>query len=88
MVLVKFVMSCDTLWGYSMTLDPQWYVSMNAIIECVVSCLRTMLKNHGLDVLYEKTKDMKFHIHDHTMESLCSVPSNGVVYICDHCDSH
>ena len=84
MGLVNFVLSCDLFWGYSMMLDPQWFTSVQSIISCVETCLQNALKQKGFDVLYEKSKILNFHIHDHTYESLCALNSNATVYICDH----
>ena len=84
MVLLKFVLSCDILWGYFMIIDPDWFVSMDAIVRCVIYNLQSMLRNQGLDVLFEKTKNMHFHIHDHTLESLRTTSLNSTIYICDH----
>ena len=89
MVLIKFVLSCDLLWGYSKILDPVWFVDVEALIECVRTSLIWTLQQNGLDVLVEKTKDLKLHIHDYTLDKLKSINTsnnqNHVIYICDHC---
>ena len=84
MVLVTFVLSCDLFWGFSMDLEPQWFRSIEFIIECVKNSFLTTLNSKNLDVLYDEAKRKKFHIHDHSMDTLCALEQNSVVYICDH----
>ena len=84
MTEVTFILSCNLFWGYSTVLKPQWFCSVESIVECVKTSLLTTLKSKNLDVLYDEAKRMKLHIHDHSMETLCSLEPHSTVYICDH----
>ena len=84
MTLLKFVLSCDMFWGYSMMLDPDWFNSTESIVRCVHVNLQTFLRLNGFDVLPERCKCMNLTLHESSLQELSRLPNNHTVYICDH----
>ena len=84
MVLVTFIISSELFWGFSVQLEPTWFVSLDAIVKCIHMMLQTHFKKNNMDVMYEKSKQLKFHIHDYTFENICTLPENSSIYVCDH----
>ena len=87
MTLLTFELSCDVFWGYSIELEPEWFRSIDSLIQCVKTSLLKQLRSNNLEILYDEAKKMTFHIHDYSMDTLCSLDPRTIVYICNHSHS-
>ena len=59
--------------------------SMDEIVSIAKNNALTKLLELNLNPLYEETLNKKFHIHNHTLESIRNSNRDEIFYICSHC---
>jgi hypothetical protein len=81
----RFVASSELFSGFELYLDIEIHDTMDNIINAFYENLYNILSLHKFEVLLEKLKYCRFHIHDITMNDIINMDSEKIIYICDHC---
>lgn len=81
----KFVASSELFLGFEVYLDINIYDSIDTIINEFYENLLKVLSRYNFEILLEKAKQCKFHIHDFTFDDIYQCDEHDVIYICDNC---
>ena len=85
MPIVTFKLSDELFQGYEVVLDLDYFENVNEIYDQVTNTLKTHLELHKFEMLLERLKEKKFHIHDETMGSILLKSQDDIVWMCSHC---
>ena len=85
MPIVTFKMSDELFKGYEVALDLDYFETLEEIYAQVTKTLKTHLELHKFEMLLERLKGKKFHIHDETMGTILLKTQEDIVWICSHC---
>ena len=85
MPIVTFKMSDALFQGYEVVLDLVYFETLEEIYDQVTKTLKTHLELHKFEILLERLKGKKFHIHDETMGNILLKSQEDIVWICSHC---
>ena len=81
----KFTCSSPLFSGFNCYINLDYCNSINDIIDIFKNELLSILNLHNFEVLIEKVKQSRFHIHDNTFESILLSDKNKIIYICENC---
>ena len=85
MPIVTFKISDKHFQGYEVTLDLDYFETIEEIVNQVTNTLKTHLELHKIEQLLERLKEKDFHIHDETMGSILLKSQDDIVWVCSHC---
>ena len=85
MPIVTFKISDELFQGYEAVLDLDYFETLEEIYAQVTKTLKTDLELHKFEMLLERLKGKKFHIHDETMGTILLKTQEDIVWICSHC---
>ena len=87
-MLRTFVLSCDLFNGYTVSIDMDYCANLEEIIEAVRRDLIASLDDNDFDILIQRAREKKYHIHDLSYEDIINNKrlENEVIYICSHVD--
>ena len=85
MPVVTFKISDKHFQGYEVTLDLDYFETIEEIVNQVTNTLKTHLELHKFEQLLERLKEKDFHIHDETMGSILLKSQDDIVWVCSHC---
>jgi hypothetical protein len=81
----RFIASSDIFSGYEVLLDIDIHNSLDNIVNIFYDNLHNILHQYKFEILVEKIKQCRFHIHDFTYEDIKNSNPENIIYICDHC---
>ena len=84
MPIVTFKISDRHFQGYEVTLDLDYFETIESICNQVTNTLKTHLELHKFEQLLERLKEKDFHIHDETMGSILLKSQDEIVWVCSH----
>ena len=76
--------SCDLFQGYRVKIDLDYVNSNHEIVVFVIGDLQLSLKDKNLEILLERSREKKFHIHMGYGDILLS-ESTDTIWVCSHC---
>ena len=79
-VVLQF--SCEFCWGYRVKINLTDYSSKEEIIKFCTNSLHNFLWSNNLQILFEKVKQINYHIHGNISITPDASGVNG--YICGH----
>ena len=85
MTIVTFKISDSNFQGYEVTLDLDYFETIEEICNQVTQTLKTHLELHKFELLLERLKEKDFHIHDETIGSILLKSQDEIVWVCSHC---
>ena len=85
MSTLKFTISDEYFSGYEVSLDLNYFESIEDICFQVKQTLITFLEMNNLTALKRKAEKINFHIHDYEFGNLLLMPENTRVWVCSHC---
>ena len=85
MPIVTFKISDSHFQGYEVTLDLDYFETIEEICNQVTQTLKTHLELHKFELLLERLKHKDFHIHDETMGAILLKSQDEIVWVCSHC---
>lgn len=85
---MRFTMSCELFWGFSMDIDDYYYdydsITIAEVADIIKDDLLAFLRTKGLLVLVERANSLKLHSHEYPMTTtLRCLPQDTTIYICD-----
>ena len=80
-----FTFSSSTFSGYTVSLDIQSLKTQEDIINICVQDLMNTLQRYNFNMLVDKCKECKFHIHTHSFPGILNCDPNELIYICEGC---
>ena len=81
MPIVTFKISDKHFQGYEVTLDLDYFETMEELCNQVTNTLKTHLELHKFEQLLERLKEKDFHIHDETMGSILLKSQDDIVWV-------
>ena len=81
----KFIISDELFSGFEMNVDLDCNASIIDVIKTIKKTLLSILDNNNLIILYQKLKDIDFHIHDYGFGDILLSESDTIFFICSHC---
>ena len=85
MPIVTFRISDKDFQGYEVTLDLDYFETIEEITNQVTNTLKTHLELYNFQELVKRLKEKDFHIHDETMGSILLKSKDDIVWVCSHC---
>ena len=84
MPIITFKLSDELFQGYEVVLDLDYFENLNEIYDQVTNTLKTHLELHKFELLLERLKEKKFHIHDETFGNILLKSQSDIVWVCSH----
>ena len=85
MPIVTFKISDRDFQGYEVTLDLDYYETIEEICNQVTQTLKTHLELHKFEQLLERLNEKNVHFHDETIGSILLKTQEEIVWVCSHC---
>ena len=82
----EFVASSLLFGGYKLSISLYKVSTIDDIIDLFKESLVSLFHENNLYNLEKKAKELKLHIHSHTIEDILTSNCDDIFYICDHCD--
>ena len=80
----KFIASSELFSDFEVTISLYEINSIDEIIKIFIEELEKVLSENKLNILLDKLKKKKFHIHSYTIEEILTSNDEDIFYICDH----
>lgn len=80
----KFIASSELFSDFEVTISLYEINSIDEIINIFIEELEKVLSENKLNILLDKLKKKKFHIHSYTIEEILTSNDEDIFYICDH----
>lgn len=84
MPIVTFKISDELFQGYEVTLDLDYFETIEEICAQVTKTLKTHLELHKFEMLLERLNGKIFHIHDETIGTILLKSQSDIVWVCSH----
>jgi hypothetical protein len=80
-----FKVSDATFQNFTVSLDLDYYESMDNICKQIKKTLITVIEMHGFTTLLTKAKNVELHIHDVNIGHILTSPPETQYWACTHC---
>ena len=80
----KFIASSELFSDFEVTISLYEINSIDEIINIFIEELEKVLSENKLNILLDKLKKKKFHIHSYTIEEILTSNDEDIFYIFDH----
>jgi len=80
-----FQASSEYFQGFKVNINITKIDSLDDIINIFIKKLKKVLELNNFEVLLDKLKYGKFHIHAHTLEEILTSDKDDILYVCNHC---
>ena len=84
MKIRKFQLSCKYFSGFTHSIDIDNHSSMETVITEIKDTLICILKDHYLEVLIDRLKDINYHYHNYIFDDV--IKYDKTYFLCNHCE--
>ena len=81
---LKFKISDALFQGFEVTLDLDYFDSLEKICQQVKQTLMCHLETYHFEILISKLKQKDFHIHDNQIATILIMNEKDTVWVCCH----
>lgn len=80
-----FIASSELFSNFQTSISLYNISTIDDIITIFKQRLQKIFEDNNLEILVEKVKKSKFHIHSYSIEQILTSSYEDFFYICDHC---